>query len=635
MTNTQTVPSRELPQEETEGQTSIPNKFIYPEFAGWKGERLLDSILRKILPLALHRTWEILVDRQAQGNDCFLSIAKIAEVAERGERTIRLNIHELEARKLLVLRPEQKLFREADGSCKLKFVVVKDFSGLYDLALEYLRWTESDAYIPPEREFAKVIQSNEALTRKLIRFNNYRRVIENSAPGPKPLPREEHRRFTEYDPKLDEQGAGVSGGTCTLQHVKDVVEQSTSADRKQYLQDFLQDDLKKDSKKRVKTSNQKNSPYGDSFDSEGPQKAGGCGYTKDPTVQRTETGTEEDSHYEHTKTKTNPTTPLSLSSEENRAGTEQSARRERAEAFVQRAMAAYAATQGESGQHGQRVSKVKPNALVSSFTRMVSPLFRDQNLKGSLTRALRTVEQRSLSQRDILACLVKAYIVTLETKQVRQKYRRPDGDIKMPLFCTMFDRFVHDCAAGSVRFTNEHLARDIAADDRLVLFLVEHDLERLLLDGGATSDVKEELEGEEEQDAAWQMESFSEEDALPPARAEDAQSVSASAEQAAQDCLPVAHPDEGWSSWSEADRWGDQLREHYPYGRNDYGYDVLPVCYDGEPTGKWAFIFYKHRGKQHCWATYVSSDQVKCHLNSDETEWVAYDGVIGSTDPAH
>ena len=78
--------------------------------------------------------------------------------------------------------------------------------------------------------------------------------------------------------------------------------------------------------------------------------------------------------------------------------------------------------------------------------REVSPLFRDQNIKGSLTRALRAVADTSLSRKDILACLVKAYKVTLETKKVRPQYRRPDGDMKMPLFCTMFERFAGDCA---------------------------------------------------------------------------------------------------------------------------------------------------------------------------------------------
>src|SRR5205807_3369446 len=110
-----------------------------------------------------YRTWEIFADHQAPGNDCFLSIGSVAEISERVERTIRLNLHELQARKLLVLRAEHKLLRQTDGSSKQKFVVIKDFAGLYALAHEYYFWTQSQGYIEPARDFVEVIGKDECL----------------------------------------------------------------------------------------------------------------------------------------------------------------------------------------------------------------------------------------------------------------------------------------------------------------------------------------------------------------------------------------------------------------------------------------------------------------------------------------
>ena len=234
----------ELPADRQNEQlsSSMYNKYLYPEFGGYEGERLLKSILRKILPMALYRTWEILTERQALGNDCFLSIASISATAERAERTIRLNIHELEARRLLVLHPAQKLLRQTDGSYKLKLVVVKDFSGLYALAHEYLLWTQSDGYIEPDRDFAGAIHADERLKRKLLRFNNYRRLMLNKMPGPKPVEREEHRWYTEYDPTVDAQEVGAAGGTATptTKHAKHAEMKKKSTVWNLYLQENVQ-----------------------------------------------------------------------------------------------------------------------------------------------------------------------------------------------------------------------------------------------------------------------------------------------------------------------------------------------------------------------------------------------------------
>ncbi len=594
-----------------------PNKYLYGEFAGYEGERLLKSILHKILPLALYRTWEVLVERQAPGNDCFLSIASISETAERVERTIRLNIHEFEARKLMVLRPEQKLLRQPDQSLKLKLVVVKDFSGLYALAREYLRWTQSDSYIEPERDFADAIQADDRLKRKLLRFNNYRRIILNKVPGPKPVEREEHRWYAAYDPGIDEQESGTSGGTAApiaTGRAEDAEEQRTPGSRNLYLQENLQEDLKKDSQERITPNDHTDTLYRVSFDSGEALEGGGSGYTKIPDERTTNEQVRKDSPLPTPHT--NSTKPSSVPSEEA-GGANQAGRKERADldeqakAFVQRALAASQGSRGEATGRDQHIApKAKPNSLVSAFVREVSPLFRDQNLKASLTRALRAVEQTHLTQKDILACLVKAYLVTLETKKVREQYRRPDGDIKMPLFVTMFVRFTTDCAAGTFGYTDDHLARDIADDDRLVLFIVEHRLEATLLENREveTTDHREVQQEEtpvsvEEDDPSTNCSaplSAPEEEA----HAEEAQLVPS--EQPQQPWIDAESPECGWQTYDHALWWADRLRE--VLGRDQYNYDVCPTQY-----GRYGFVFFLRSDPANYWV-FLTRDEVKQYL---------------------
>jgi hypothetical protein len=634
----------EPPAEQQSEPFATYNKYHHPEFAGYDGERQLKSILHKILPMALYRTWEVLVERQAPGNDCFLSIASISETTQRVERTIRLNIHELEARKLLELRAEQKLLRQKDGEYKLKLVVVKDFSGLYQLAREYLLWTQSDAYIEPARDFAGTIQSDESLKRKLRRFNNYRRVLLNKLPGPKPVERDEHRWYSEYDPSQDSQALGTSGGTSVPQQIEEAEGENTLVDRNHYLQKHLQKHLKKDSEERNIPSDQVDLLYEDSFDSgEASERGGGQDYTKTPNTSQTENGVRRDPPSPITKiTKTNPYPVASkeLGGAKQASGIYQAGKKEqadldgRAQAFVQRAQAAYEATQGSlRGQGIAAAPKAKPNGLVSAFVREVSPLFYDQNVKASLTRALRVVEQTPLSQKDILACLIKAYLVTNETKTVKPQHRHPDGDNKMPLFVTMFARFAGDSASGKFGYTNEHLARDITADDRLVLFVVEHKLEDLLLEGTDVIDAEQEEAGQEEpglEDATLSPENVQD---LPADEEETRAEVEQleQPEEPQQPGITVSNPEDGWSSWDGANYWGGYLREHYPYGVNEYRFDVQPTYYEGQSTGRWVFTFYSRRDPQHCWAIYGTKEEVDFHLGSPEPVWVAYDGVVGST----
>src|SRR5258708_27416924 len=124
-----------------------PQKYHYPEFAGWSGERFLKKLLRQILPGALYRTWEIFADHQAQGNDCYLGVTHLAEIAGRNTRTMEKNLASLCAKHLLIERAERKLFRGADGRPHSRVVIVKDFGGLYAITHDYHEWVLDPAYI--------------------------------------------------------------------------------------------------------------------------------------------------------------------------------------------------------------------------------------------------------------------------------------------------------------------------------------------------------------------------------------------------------------------------------------------------------------------------------------------------------
>jgi hypothetical protein len=98
--------------------------------------------------MALYRTWEIFVEHQARGNDCYLSVPQLAVLAGRCLRTVQKNVASLAARGLLVERAERKAFRSSKGGPTSRMVVVKDFTKLYALAHEYHTWLHSDGYVP-------------------------------------------------------------------------------------------------------------------------------------------------------------------------------------------------------------------------------------------------------------------------------------------------------------------------------------------------------------------------------------------------------------------------------------------------------------------------------------------------------
>ena len=166
-------------------QTERPNKYIYPIFDGFSGERYLDSIILDILPSALARTWRLAVEHQAPGRDCYVGVGKIAGRAKRSHRKIEIDLKVFEVEGLMRKYAARRPIMQEDGTFVECPVVVKDFKPLYDLAHEYHLWTQSPEYIPPERDYADMIRSDPELYEKLIRFNNYRRMLCNDVPGRK------------------------------------------------------------------------------------------------------------------------------------------------------------------------------------------------------------------------------------------------------------------------------------------------------------------------------------------------------------------------------------------------------------------------------------------------------------------
>jgi hypothetical protein len=179
-------PSTASGQTTEEAQEARPNKYIYPLFAGYAGERYLDTIVQQILPSALHRTWYYAVDFQAPGKPCYVGTQRLANRVKPGVRKIELDFQELERRGLMRRIGARQEVMQDDGSFKEVAVIIKDFSALYALAVEYHEWLESPQYLPPQKGFKALIEADNALYEKLLRFDIYRRMLKNDQPGPKP-----------------------------------------------------------------------------------------------------------------------------------------------------------------------------------------------------------------------------------------------------------------------------------------------------------------------------------------------------------------------------------------------------------------------------------------------------------------
>ena len=204
--------------------SDLPNKFVYPEFAGFAGEKHLKEILRQIFPIALYRTWEIFVENQAYDNECYMSVARAAAKLGRAEKTIQANLSELAAKKLLELRTGRKIVMQGERPCS-RPVVIKDFTGLYALAREYGQWCQdAQNYYEPARAYAAEIKDDPRLEAKLRRFNNYRRILYTQPTGPEAALTLEARWFQNFDGNGEVNRAEVENTRpiCPKQLPKDI-----------------------------------------------------------------------------------------------------------------------------------------------------------------------------------------------------------------------------------------------------------------------------------------------------------------------------------------------------------------------------------------------------------------------------
>jgi hypothetical protein len=121
-------------------QAINPYYFIYPEFEGEAGYKILREIIGKITPGTIVHTWEIVITGENKNS---------------------------------TRKQRQKQTANRDK-------ITADFSNLYHLAHEYYEWEHSEEYTlyPPQKEYAEKIRGNHELHQKLIKFANYRKILE-------------------------------------------------------------------------------------------------------------------------------------------------------------------------------------------------------------------------------------------------------------------------------------------------------------------------------------------------------------------------------------------------------------------------------------------------------------------------
>ncbi|GHO88223.1 hypothetical protein [Dictyobacter formicarum] len=220
-------------------QDSQINKYKWPEFAGFAGERYLESILQSIMPFALFRTWHNLTIREAPGQGAYAGVARIATVSSRCERKIYQDLADLSERGLLEMSKAWRTIVTADGIPRMQLVTLKNFERLYDLAHEFHLWSQDPFYIAPQRENAEFIIQDAALFQKLLRFECYRKILLLKKPGPKTQPRQRW-----YNKTIDEL---LATAHSILHGNAEDAENSKSADEEAILQKQLSEQLQKHS----------------------------------------------------------------------------------------------------------------------------------------------------------------------------------------------------------------------------------------------------------------------------------------------------------------------------------------------------------------------------------------------------
>lgn len=187
----------------TEEQAAPPNKYFYPEFAGPDGERYLLSLAQRFAPFALWRTWQALVSYQAPGKECYVGVGRLVDQRKRHtglsvgvkDRKIYLDLQAMEERGWLTMTRVRLSHVEDDGTIIHYTATVKDFTGFYATAHDYHLWLNAAEYIEPERENVALILADPELTKRLIRFENYRRLLLCGKPGPKKAERADYYQY--------------------------------------------------------------------------------------------------------------------------------------------------------------------------------------------------------------------------------------------------------------------------------------------------------------------------------------------------------------------------------------------------------------------------------------------------------
>jgi hypothetical protein len=197
------------------GPSERTNKYKYETFKGYAGERYLQEIIKDILPRALARTWAVAVSYQAPGKACYVGASRIAQRERLGERTIQKNFREMRRRGLYKTYASWTREKRADGSWSQRAIIAKDFERLYDLAYEYHLWVHAEGYIPADWEYADIIRGNKELYDKLIRFDNYRRILCCEKPGPKEQLTELEEHYQWYDQEHYQEDFGPEEGNAS------------------------------------------------------------------------------------------------------------------------------------------------------------------------------------------------------------------------------------------------------------------------------------------------------------------------------------------------------------------------------------------------------------------------------------
>ncbi len=434
-------------------------KYRYPEFAGWSGERYLKKLLRQILPLSLYRTWEIFVDHQAQGNACYLGVIRLAEMAGRNTRTVEKNLASLCAKDLLVERAERKVFRGADGRLHSQVVVIKDFRGLYTLAHDYHEWLADPGYIAPDREMMTLVAQEPQLVARVRRFENYRRLLYHRQPGPVTKPREVDGWFTAYQPEPSSASfqADHAEGAFVLKN--DPIPSTLSAKD-------LTTSLATGSSKRRNERDSMDGGRRDLVDSIDPSLA--------DSVEEPEPGSVVCNQKEHSEAES--TTPPTSAQE---------------------------APPEVTTPPDPEMALSGPE-LAASFLRRIAGPFGDRSPKGSQTR-LRVLlsETHRSTPAEVLPCLVRAYLVARDTRTIRAVHCSPTGQAnRMPLFFALLQRFLGEEAPA----WDEHgslMEEALVSDPCLAGWWSEHQrqvhLPSLALSDDVEREALQEAEGQDKQ----------------------------------------------------------------------------------------------------------------------------------------